>query len=158
MRVGTHPIRYPDAFQSFRQNGPYPMQFMQAPSFNHQLLIDYGGQTALQGLSTVRGPFMFPVRREIIYPVGRSNRPAYPITHSIPSPFQQKYIGLMGELMGPQMGESMGPQMGWDEGQQFAPVIGAQMQPQYAPVMQPQYAPVMQPQMPSATFGFYTRK
>ena len=142
MRVGTHPIRYPDAFQSFRQNGPYPMQFMQAPSFNHQLLIDYGGQTALQGLSTVRGPFMFPVRREIIYPVGRGNRPAYPITHSIPSPFQQKYIGLMGE--------SMGPQMGWDEGQQFAPVIGAQMQPQYAPVMQPQ--------MPSATFGFYTRK
>jgi hypothetical protein len=84
----TYPVRYPDNVQvwfSTPQN-PYPMNFMQAPSYGHQVLVNYQGQSMLQGLSTIRGPFMFPVRNQI----------AYPITHSIPDPYQQSFINAAG--------------------------------------------------------------
>lgn len=103
MRVSKYPIRYPDSLQTYRSNAPYPMNFMQAPSFDHQILIEYGDQTALQGLSTVRGPFMFPVRQEIIYPRGNYLQPAYPVTHSIPGPYQQNYINTMYRETHPQV-------------------------------------------------------
>lgn len=86
MQVNNFARRYSPEFQLFDSASPYPMNFMQAPSYDKQILIDYGGQTALQGLSTVRGPFMFPVRTQIMYP--RS--------HSIPDQFQQTYINLIG--------------------------------------------------------------
>ena len=90
MQVTQFPSRYSPAFQVYQSSSPYPMNFMQAPSYSNQILIDYAGQPALQGLSTVRGPFMYPVRAQI----------AYPLTHSVPDPFQQSYINLMGEMMG----------------------------------------------------------
>jgi hypothetical protein len=96
MQVNTYPRRYSDAYQLYKNNAPYPMNFMQAPSFENQILVNYGGQPALQGLSTVRGPFMFPVRQEIIYPVTQYRPTAYPVTHSLPDPYQQQYINTTG--------------------------------------------------------------
>jgi len=91
-RISQYPTRYPDRFQLYKSSAPYPMNFMQAPSFENQILIDYGGQPMLQGLSTIRGPFMFPVRAQ----VPQLSQLAYPITHSIPGPYQQSYINKMG--------------------------------------------------------------
>ena len=58
------PIRYSDRFQSYNDTPqyPYPMNFVQAQSPNNQVLVNYRGQPMLQGLSTIRGPMMFPVR------------------------------------------------------------------------------------------------
>jgi hypothetical protein len=86
MQVNTFAKRYSDEFQLYDAYAPYPMTFMQAPAFDRQILVDYGGQTALQGLSTIRGPFMFPVRNQIMYPR----------THSIPDQFQRTFINLVG--------------------------------------------------------------
>ena len=41
-------------------NNPYPMNFMQAPSPQHQLAANYGGRPQLQGLSVNQGPQMYP--------------------------------------------------------------------------------------------------
>lgn len=94
MHVTNHPHRYPNRYQSYNAPGLYPMNFMQAPSYEHQILVNYDNRPMLQGLSTVRGPFMFPVRNEIICPV--QNEIMYPMTHSIPSPYQQFFINASG--------------------------------------------------------------
>lgn len=94
MQVNTYPQRYPDRFQAYDSPEPYPMGFTDAPSYNRQILVNYGGQPMLQGLSTTRGPFMFPVRTEIFYPTG--NQIMYPPTHSIPTPYQQFFINASG--------------------------------------------------------------
>lgn len=79
-----YPVRYPDFAQQFQGTigNPYPMNFMQAPSFGHQVLVSYGGRPMLQGLSCVRGPFMFPVRSPVVYP----------LTHSVLSPYQRGFL------------------------------------------------------------------
>jgi hypothetical protein len=103
-RVNTYPLRYSNAFQLYRSSAPYPMNFMQAPSYDHQILVNYGGQSELQGLSTVRGPFMFPVRTEIVYPQAGAIQPnpiQYPRTHSVPDAFQQQYIREVGGRLAP---------------------------------------------------------
>lgn len=87
------PVRYPQQIQLYRgtPQNPYPMNFMQAPSFDHQVLVDYRGQAMLQGLSTVRGPFMFPVRN----PYGnRCNFPP-PDYYNVLDPFQMSYVNLV---------------------------------------------------------------
>jgi len=95
--IANYPTRYPDRLQTYKANAPYPMNFTQAPSFSHQVLVEYGGQPVLQGLSMVKGPVMFPVR-----PAGSQTRwergAAYPITHSIPDPYQQAFIDTMGQM------------------------------------------------------------
>lgn len=93
-RFSRYPIRYPQNVQVWQGTPqyPYPMNFTDAPSFGHQVLINYNGRPMLQGLDTVRGPFMFPVKEPMIFnPCGPIT---YPITHSVPSPYQQMYIGL----------------------------------------------------------------
>lgn len=60
----NRPVAFPSQLQSWQPTdyNPYPMNFMQAPSYNHQRLVQFQGQPMLQGLSTVRGPFSFPVQ------------------------------------------------------------------------------------------------
>lgn len=83
-------------------SNPYPMNFVQAPSADHQIIVSYGGESFLQGLHPVKGPQMFPInnrrRSEPIY----SSRSAivYPTTHSIPGPFLQSYISLPKRVYG----------------------------------------------------------
>lgn len=93
MQVNNYPVRYSESLQLYKSSAPYPMTFMQAPAFDRQILVNFGGQSALQGLSTIRGPFMFPVRTEIIYP---RTQIMYPRTHSIPDHFQRTFINLAG--------------------------------------------------------------
>lgn len=78
------PVRYPEYIQVWRGTPqyPYPMNFVQAPSFGHQVLVNYQGQPMLQGLSIFRGPFMFPVQNPI----------AYPRSHSTLDPFQRQFL------------------------------------------------------------------
>lgn len=65
----------------------YPMNFVQAPSVNHQIVVYYKGSPHLQGLSTNKGPVMYP------YPKTHLSGPiTYPTTHSIPGPYLQSYI------------------------------------------------------------------
>jgi hypothetical protein len=81
----VNPVRYPESVQIWHStpSNPWPMNFVQAPSFSNQVLVSYKGQPNLQGLSTVKGPIMFPVKQI-----------AYPVDHSIPDPFNQHYINL----------------------------------------------------------------
>lgn len=92
--IAIYPTRYPDRLQVYKSNAPYPMNFTQAPSFSHQILVDYGGRAALQGLSTIKGPVMFPVKTGPAWERGL----AYPMTHSIPDPYQQGFINAMGQM------------------------------------------------------------
>lgn len=96
MQIEHYPRPYPPTAQIYQPTArnPYPMNFMQAPSYGHQVLVNYRNQPMLQGLSTIRGPFMFPARTEFIYP--NESRLPYPLTHSIPDPFQRTYISLAG--------------------------------------------------------------
>lgn len=61
---------YPNQLQEWKptQSNPWPMNFMQAPSYRHQRLVTQTmgscSQPMLQGLSTIRGPFAFPVQAE----------------------------------------------------------------------------------------------
>lgn len=55
---------------------PYPMNFVDAPSPEHQIYVYYQGRPMLQGLSRTSGPIM------------------YPLTHSIPDPYQLSFIAL----------------------------------------------------------------
>jgi hypothetical protein len=73
------PIPYPNECQIWRStpNYPYPMNFMQAPSFDHQKLVRYRGDSYLQGLSTIRGPFMFPTSDMRGYPTRDRLPPNY---------------------------------------------------------------------------------
>jgi len=84
---------------------PYPMNFVQAPSPTHQVLVQYNGQSYLQGLSINKGPVMYPTREVNCNPVNawehkHTTRPkccpavVYPTTHSIPGPYLQSYIAL----------------------------------------------------------------
>lgn len=83
-RFPRYPVRYPQNIQIWQPTPqyPYPMNFVQAPSFSNQILIDYQGQPMLQGLSMVRGPVMFPIRNQI----------AYPRSHSTLSPLDRSYL------------------------------------------------------------------
>jgi hypothetical protein len=64
---------------------PYPMNFMQAPSIEHQNIVMYRDQPMLQGLSVYRGPFMFPM----------GDPYCYPPTSSVPDPNLRSYLALM---------------------------------------------------------------
>jgi len=93
-----YPERYPEIDQLWYSTPltPYPMNFVQAPSAYNQVLVQYQGQPMLQGLSTVRGPFMYPVNAPCYRRRNYWHNPAivYPMTHSIPGPFLQTYINL----------------------------------------------------------------
>lgn len=79
---------------------PYPMNFVQAPSKTNQLLIYYNGKPQLQGLSTVKGPFMYPVKdnnSKLSSNINKGHKNSavqYPTTHSIPGPCLRSYIAL----------------------------------------------------------------
>lgn len=85
-RFPSYPVRYPEYAQIWKgtPQNPYPMNFMQAPSFGNQVLVNFQGRPALQGLSTIRGPFMFPVQSPIVYPM----------SHSVLDPYQRSFLGL----------------------------------------------------------------
>lgn len=74
----NNPKKYPDIEQKWKPNSkqPYPMNFVQAPSSTNQVLVYYNGKPCLQGLSTNKGPIM------------------YPTTHSIAGPYLQSYINI----------------------------------------------------------------
>lgn len=76
---------------------PYPMNFVQAPSASHQILVNYNGTPQLQGLSVNTGPVMYPVPQSTVI-INRSGKSpiAYPTTHSIPGPYLRSYINLAG--------------------------------------------------------------
>lgn len=76
---------------------PYPMNFTQAPSPAHQVIVTYNGRQYLQGLSPSGGPFMYPIQQQRRTGSGwvNLNGPiVYPTTHSIPGPYLQSYIDL----------------------------------------------------------------
>jgi hypothetical protein len=62
-RFPRYPVSYSEHIQIWHgtPSNPYPMNFVQAPSYDHQKLIQYQGDTFLQGLSTIKGPMMYPV-------------------------------------------------------------------------------------------------
>lgn len=95
------PVRYSDRFQLYNDTPayPYPMNFMQAPSPHHQVLVNYRGQTLLQGLSPVRGPFSFPVREPVIsYPNQieyvniQENAPLSMSAYNVLDPYQRSFL------------------------------------------------------------------
>ena len=87
----------------------YPMNFVQAPSPTHQIMVYYNGKPQLQGLSTNKGPVMYPLRetncnpkngyerKHTIYPM-RNSAIMYPTTHSVPGPYLQSYIALPNKM------------------------------------------------------------
>jgi hypothetical protein len=90
------PYRYPQRMQRFRPSSvtPYPSAFMDAPSFTHQILVNFNGQPMLQGLDVVQGPLMFPVRetREMRQSNG-CNIGIPPLCYyNIPDPYQRQFI------------------------------------------------------------------
>lgn len=103
--MSQHPVRYPENLQQWvpRQSNPYPMNFVQAPSPSNQVIVYYNGKPYTQGLSTVKGPVMYPFteynadptnaweRKHTIYPK-QNSAIVYPTTHSIPGPYLQSYI------------------------------------------------------------------
>lgn len=116
--IGVAPVfRYEDQLWAPSSVNPYPMTFMQAPSEQNQVRVNFQNQDLLQGLSTIRGPFMFdnprarykkyeksPKMREGFDPmmsiparqfaasVWTNTGIAYPTNHSIPGPFLRSYI------------------------------------------------------------------
>ena len=93
-RFYRYPVKYPANIQVW--NGtpmyPYPMNFTDAPSVENQIIINYKGKPMLQGLDIVKGPFMYPIREPII--TNYYGPIVYPISHSIPSPYQRAYFNL----------------------------------------------------------------
>ena len=77
---------------------PYPMNFVQAQSSQHQIRVVYRDHVLDQGLSINQGPVMYPVRqshnRGPVNGYERKNCIMYPTTHSIPGPYLQSYINL----------------------------------------------------------------
>jgi hypothetical protein len=65
---------------------PYPMIYHQTPSTQHQIIVNYKGETFTQGLNPNSGPFMMPIKNKAL---------AYPTTHSIPGPYNQSYMKFM---------------------------------------------------------------
>lgn len=104
------PIAYPEPAQRWMPTSqhPYPMNFVQAPSKSNQVLVYYNGKPQLQGLSTNKGPVMFPLRevnsnpkngwerKHTIFP--RNSAICYPTTSSVPGPFLQSYIALPNKM------------------------------------------------------------
>uniref|UniRef100_A0A6C0LTH5 Uncharacterized protein n=1 Tax=viral metagenome TaxID=1070528 RepID=A0A6C0LTH5_9ZZZZ len=78
-RFPRYPVKYPEFVQIWEGTPvtPYPMNFVQAPSFANQVLVNYKGFPMLQGLSTVIGPVMFPVKNPITYPRSHSTLDVY---------------------------------------------------------------------------------
>ena len=82
---------------------PYPMNFVQAPSAQHQILVTQGGRPMYQGLSIVKGPVSYPAK--VLHnrgPVNSYERKhsaiVYPTTHSIPGPYLQSFIRLPNKM------------------------------------------------------------
>ncbi|ANB50386.1 hypothetical protein [Powai lake megavirus] len=83
---------------------PYPNNFTQAPSREHQIMVYYNGKPQLQTLSPNTGPMMFPEREVNVNPINgwerkhttypKNSHIMYPTTHSIPGPYLQSYINL----------------------------------------------------------------
>ena len=102
--VKNFPTAYPDYLQKYHptQQNPYPMNFVQAPSFDHQILVNYNGQPMLQSLSVNGGPQLCPVRNINGGLFSRnSNRSlqninqsqvAYPLSHSVLDPCDRSYL------------------------------------------------------------------
>ncbi len=90
----SYPYSYPSHVQKWQPTAqnPYPMNFVQAPSPDHQLLVSYQGQNYLQGLSTVRGPFMFPIRNQCPSPPSVF---AYPPERSVLTEYNLAYLQAM---------------------------------------------------------------
>jgi len=85
-----YPIRYPDPFQIYTPTPAnlYPSTFMQAPSFPNQVLVNFQGQDALQGLSQFRGPYMFPVQN-----IRRSRCDFPPVDYyNVLDPYQRSFL------------------------------------------------------------------
>ena len=103
----SYPYSYPSHVQKWNptQQNPYPMNFVQAPSPQHQTMVSFNGQTYLQGLSTVRGPFMFPIRNQcpiqnnnaFSYPLENNSVFAYPPERSVLSEQNMSYVNLVGK-------------------------------------------------------------
>lgn len=93
----SYPISYPQHVQKWNptSQNPYPMNFVQAPSSEHQIMVTFNGQPYLQGLSTVRGPFMFPIRNQC--PVPTNNVFAYPPERSVLTEHNLAYVNLVGK-------------------------------------------------------------
>ena len=97
-----YPRRYPQNVQLYKatRQFPYPMNFTDAPSFGSQVLVNYNGQSFLQGLNPVMGPIMFPVQNPYGYgdpnsPYPMRNCPAsYPLldAYNIIDPNNMKYL------------------------------------------------------------------
>ena len=115
------PERYPNDLQRWMPSTyqPYPMNFSQAPSAQHQVSVSYQDQPFLQGLSPNTGPYMYPDCRKIVIsgatPIGftqnlskiqskhqyqpssglcKKSAIMYPTTHSIPGPYLRSYINI----------------------------------------------------------------
>lgn len=93
------PLRFPQQVQRWMPTlqNPYPMNFMQAPSADHQIFVSYNNGAFLQGLHTVKGPMMFPSREYNPNPKTAwemKHTTPYPTTHSVPGPYLQSYINL----------------------------------------------------------------
>jgi hypothetical protein len=96
-----YPRRYPNNIQLYKatKKFPYPMNFTEAPSFGDQVLVNYNGQSFLQGLNPVTGPIMFPVLNPYGYndpssPYAMSSPPGYPLldAYNIVDPYNMKYL------------------------------------------------------------------
>ncbi|AYV85495.1 MAG: hypothetical protein Satyrvirus20_2 [Satyrvirus sp.] len=85
------PTKYPESAQKWQGNikYPYPMNFVQAPADDKQILVYYNGKPMLQGLSINKGPVMFPAKQSNPF---RKGAIMYPTTHSIPGPYLQSYM------------------------------------------------------------------
>ena len=105
------PQRCPNNLQRWMPSTyqPYPMNFNQAPSNQHQILVKYQGQPFLQGLSPNTGPYLYQSKIQSKHqsqPHGedtcvinkqhtpKSSAIMYPTTHSIPGPYLQSYINI----------------------------------------------------------------
>ena len=61
-------MNYNPPFQQsqYARYEPYPMNFVQAPSYYDQDLVMYRSNPYLQGLSIYYGPVMYPIRQPTI--------------------------------------------------------------------------------------------
>lgn len=97
------PSRFPQSVQHWipTLQNPYPMNFIQAPSVDHQIFVNYKNGAFLQGLHPVKGPIMFPLNSWNSQPKTAwemKHTIPYPITHSIPGPYLQSYIYLPNKI------------------------------------------------------------
>ena len=102
-------IQYPHLLPPYAQRWmptkehPYPMNFVQAPSAQHQIIINQNGRPMYQGLSINKGPVSYPIKVPCNRgPVNTYERKhsaiVYPTTHSIPGPYLQSYIRLPNKM------------------------------------------------------------